>query len=68
VVRSGKATVSTFERSNRLEAKIDVESYNLSLLIKVNHQSIRNLSCLGARPRLQLDIEAIRVWIIMEFH
>lgn len=36
--------------------------------IEVDVQAIRNLACLRSRPRLELNIETVRLGIIVKLH
>jgi hypothetical protein len=38
------------------------------VLVEVDDQPVGHFACCAARPRLQFDLEAVRLRIIMQFH
>ena len=45
---------------------IYVETDDLAFCIEIHIESVRHFAVVGARLGLQLDIEAVRFWIIMK--
>lgn len=47
---------------------VNIETEHVAGSIEVDFEAIRNLACLRSRPGLELDMEAVRIGIVVKLH
>ena len=51
-----------------LRCMVNVEAEHVAGRIEVDVEAIRNLACLRSRPGLELDMETVRLGIVVKLH